>query len=746
VHLKRFQCGPAVLALVVLLAVGCLRLANPDILERLERSTYDLRVREAQKYPDPIATNLAFVRMDDASIAAIRHGLLGKPGYGLYWPRQVYGRVVEELSAQGAKCVAFDVLFADLRPDHPLVQLADGGFMESDDFFAVQMRKAGNVISAFTPEITPPDLFGTNSLLLGDISAPRDSDGVLRQLKSFNIKWHPVFRSAARQLGVDLQHARIEPDRIVLPVPGGTPLTVNLDRQGNFDLVPFVGDKIPAPFQRFEKPFSLVWDLGVVLAARELGLDLEHAEVDLTGGKIVLVGPHGITRTLPVDANGCFYINWQLAADDPRLMQASITNVLIQDKLRLNGRTNGLRDDFRNRLVVIGSTAQGNDLSDRGATPLANDTMLVSKHWNVANSIITGKFIHRTSRSMDLGLLAVLGGLTTLLTWGLRALAATFSVVLLLAGYAALAFAVFINYHWWLPMIYPLAGAVIFQHVALVTHRVVFEEQEKRRVRSVFSKVVSPNVVNELLRADVTALNGARRELTVFFADVRGFTALTDQAQEQIAEFIRHSDVDEATAEKYFEESAREMLETVNLYLAAVADVIKQHGGTLDKYIGDCVMAFWNAPTPNERHALAAVQAAVDAQRAILALNEQRQERNSAREIDNRARVMAGLPPRPLHVSLQLGTGINTGLVTVGLMGSDQHILNYTVFGREVNLASRLESHSGSGRIIISDTTYNHLLRDKPELAATCVELFPVKPKGFLNPVRIYEVPWQFVK
>ncbi len=76
-------------------------------------------------------------------------------------------------------------------------------------------------------------------------------------------------------------------------------------------------------------------------------------------------------------------------------------------------------------------------------------------------------------------------------------------------------------------------------------------------------------------------------------------------------------------------------------------------------------------------------------------------------------------------------------------MGSDQHILNYTIFGREVNLASRLEGESGSGRIIISDTTYNHLLRHHPELAATCKELPPVKPKGFLNPVRIYKVPWQ---
>jgi adenylate cyclase len=95
-----------------------------------------------------------------------------------------------------------------------------------------------------------------------------------------------------------------------------------------------------------------------------------------------------------------------------------------------------------------------------------------------------------------------------------------------------------------------------------------------------------------------------------------------------------------------------------------------------------------------------------------------------------------------LPVALQLGTGINTGLVTAGLMGSDRHIFNYTVFGREVNLASRLEGVSGSGRIIISDTTYNHLLRHAPALAATCKELAPEKVKGFRNAVRIYEVPW----
>ena len=92
--------------------------------------------------------------------------------------------------------------------------------------------------------------------------------------------------------------------------------------------------------------------------------------------------------------------------------------------------------------------------------------------------------------------------------------------------------------------------------------------------------------------------------------------------------------------------------------------------------------------------------------------------------------------------ALQLGTGINTGLATVGLMGSDAHIVNYTVFGREVNLASRLESISGSGRIIISNTTYDRLLREDPALAARCIEMPPVIVRGIRDAVRIYEVQW----
>jgi class 3 adenylate cyclase/CHASE2 domain-containing sensor protein len=742
VNFKRLKRTPLILALGVLALVCVGWRLHLDFPERLERLTYDLRVRAAQKFPAPAATNLAFVAMEDSSIAALRHGLLGRP-YGLYWPRHVYGRVVEELAAQGVQAVAFDVLFGELRPDHAPVQMADGTLMESDQFFALQMRRAGNVISAFTAEVNPPDLFVTNSLALGDISTTKDADGVLRQIKSFSLKWHPAFKSASRQLGADLERAQILPDKIILPLATGTNLTVALDRDGNFDLADFVGDEIPAGWKRFDKPLTRVWDLGIVMAARELNLDLAKAEVDLPGGKITLRGANGIERVIPVDADGFFLINWQLTVDNPAIVRQPIEEVLQQDKLRLRGETNGLKNLFAGKLVVLGSAAQGNDLSDHGATPLENDTLLVSKHWNVANSVITNQFIRRASPSVSLALIIFLGLATALLTWQLRAFVASVATVLLVVGYVAFAFYAFIKFRLWLPLVFPVAGAILVEHVCLVTYRVVFEEREQRRVKSVFSKIVAPEVVNELLGAEKLSLGGARREVSVFFADVRGFTTLTDQMREKVAEFVRANKLDSVAAEKCFDESARETLETVNLYLAAVADAVKKHGGTLDKYIGDCVMAFWNAPIDDEKHALNCVRAAIDAQRAINELNRQRLAQNTARELENRARVSAGLPPKPMLVALQLGTGINTGMVTVGLMGSNQHILNYTVFGREVNLASRLEGVSGSGRIIISDTTYYQLLRHSPGLAATCTELFPVQVKGIKNAVRIYEVAWK---
>jgi adenylate cyclase len=374
---------------------------------------------------------------------------------------------------------------------------------------------------------------------------------------------------------------------------------------------------------------------------------------------------------------------------------------------------------------------------------LSKETYLFSKHWNVANSVIQNRFIRRTSSVVEVFILLALGLFSAALTTQLRPPWSSFGVAAAGVSYVVFAAWLYAQSCWWLPLAVPLVGALALTHGVVLAYQAFFEQREKRRVKSVFSKIVSPNVVQELLQAEKLSLGGARREITVFFADVRGFTELTDTRQEATANYVRERGLTGDAAEACFAEQARETLATVNRYLAVVADQVKKHDGTLDKYIGDCVMAFWGAPTEAPRHAVACVRAAIDAQRAVAELNERRAEENKRIETENAQRAATNQPPLPLHALLFLGSGINTGIVTVGLMGSDQHILNYTVFGREVNLASRLEGVSGRGRVIISETTYRHLRRDDPALAETCMPLPPVTVKGIRAAVNIYEVPWR---
>jgi class 3 adenylate cyclase len=749
VKLKPIKRIPALIAGSVILLVGLTQWCRFDLFEGLERMTYDMRTRQALKFAPTVAANLGFVFIDDASIAFVRTNQSLGYRYGLYWPRQVYGRLVEELAAQGARAVALDIIFGELRPDPP-VKMADGRFLESDEFFALQMRRAGNVILALPKDLTPPPLFLTNALALGDISTHKDYfDGKLRRAQAFRVcrKWHFAFRQVAAdpEFGVDLDQARVESGQVVLPRRGADDVKVPLDREGNFDLAAFGGENLPPGVARKAKPFTeeRLWHMGIVLAAQELKLDLAKAQVDLEHGRITLRGAGGVERIIPVDADAFFYIDWCLPPNNPALTQEAIQGLLRQDRLRLDGRTNELETLWNGKLVVVGSSATGNDLTDRGATPLKPDTLLVSQHWNVANSILTGRFIHRPPLAIELGLIALLGIVAALLTWKLRVLVASGLVALLVVAYVVFGFVLYVQTRCWLPLVLPVGGALLMTHVCLVTWRVVFEQTERRRVKSIFSKIVSPKIVNELLAAETLSLGGARREITVFFADVRGFTELTDSSQERVAEFVRSRNLTGEAAEACFDAQAKETLDTVNLYLGVVADTVIKQDGTLDKFIGDCVMAFWGAPTPNPNHALACVRAAIEAQRAVYELNQQRSNENEKRELENLARVSAGQPPKPLLPILLLGTGINTGLATVGLMGSAAEMQNYTVFGREVNLASRLESASGRGRIFVGQSTYEHLRRDDPALAATCVELPSRELKGFRSAVKAYEVPWR---
>jgi class 3 adenylate cyclase len=582
----------------------------------------------------------------------------------------------------------------------------------------------------------------------------RDADGVLRRVQVYHDLrlWHPAILDEARINNWDLTRAVVQSNRIIFPQNTSVPVSLAVNPEGYFDpndvarlKMPGENAGTPQGVVRLAKAFEDVrlWHLGLALAAQELGLDLEHAEVDLPGGKIVLCGHNGLKRILPVDSRGRMLISWNVRDNAAALTTDAFETIVARDIQRQWG--SNVMDRFAGKLVVIGSTATGNDLADRGATPLEKDTFLTSNHWNVAHSILTGHFIHTCSTWLAWCFIGAMGAAAWGLTARLRVFYAALAVGAVALLYTGMAVLLFVHYQYWLPLVIPV-GAGLLTYFSMISYQAVFEQTERRRIRHIFSKIVSPNVVQELLKADDLSLVGSRREVTVLFTDVRGFTAMTDLMQSQIDAYTRRHHLAPEAAKVYSDAQSQEVVQTVNRYLGLIADMIKKYDGTFDKYIGDCVMAFWGAPTPHERHAVDAVRTAIESQRAIYAFNQERALENKRRASENLARLSRGEEPLPMLNLLTLGAGINTGVVTVGLMGSDTHIVNYTVFGREVNLAARLESISGRGHILVGETTYLQLVRDDPDLAATCIPWEPTRLKGFLTPVKIYEVPWQIAK
>jgi adenylate cyclase len=215
------------------------------------------------------------------------------------------------------------------------------------------------------------------------------------------------------------------------------------------------------------------------------------------------------------------------------------------------------------------------------------------------------------------------------------------------------------------------------------------EEKDKKRIKNMFGKYVSPTVVEQMM-TNPPELGGVDQELTVFFSDIRGFTTLSESMSPQA--LVNH----------------------LNEYLTAMTDIILEYLGTLDKYVGDEVMCFWGAPLPQPEHALLACKCAIRQLRALEELNKS----------------------WPAEKRIAIGIGINSGIMTVGNMGSPGR-LNYTLMGDMVNLGARLEGTNKQylTNCIISEYTYSHV-KDK----VIARELDNIRVKGKNKPVLIYEL------
>jgi len=350
---------------------------------------------------------------------------------------------------------------------------------------------------------------------------------------------------------------------------------------------------------------------------------------------------------------------------------------------------------LRDRLVLVGSSAQG--FNDLHPTPLGLALPGIEVHANILAGILDGQFLTRPGWALgaELGALLLL---VLLVGWAgqrLGPLGLAAFVVALGAAALALGTGLFLTQHWLLDISYALL-LLLSLGMLWGTANAVQSFQERRRIRTAFQHYLSPELVEQLSRsASPPRLGGESRQLTILFCDIRDFTSLSETL------------------------SAEHLGRLMNCYLSAMSSVVLAQRGTIDKYIGDCIMAFWNAPLADPEHALHACQAALAMRAELPAINQ-------------RLRDDGLLAPEQ---TLRIGIGIHTATVSVGNFGSQQRF-DYTVLGDGVNLASRLEGQCKTqGRDILVSRAVHELAPQLPMTALGAVQL-----RGKQEAVEIYSL------
>ncbi len=345
---------------------------------------------------------------------------------------------------------------------------------------------------------------------------------------------------------------------------------------------------------------------------------------------------------------------------------------------------------FQGKLVLIGATATG--IGDLRATPFGGTNFPgVEIHANVIDNIVNDRFLKRGAKQAVIDVLLILAFGIPLGIWmALVSPRWMWFGTFLFVPLVAVDYWAFLN-GWWLNFAVP--AVTLGSNVLLVSlYRSLFEEKEKRRVRSAFGQYLSPEVIRRLL-VNPRLVEPKKTEITVMFSDIRGFTTISEKLD------------------------AQELALFLNQYLSDMTSLVFEHYGTLDKYIGDAVMAFWGAPFEEPGHAAKAC--------------------NTALKMMDRVRELQKKWEAEGKPHLDIGIGLNTGMASVGNMGSALRY-GYTALGDAVNLSSRLEglNKDYGTHIIVNESTYAAVKNDGFILR----ELDLIRVKGKLQPVTICEL------
>ena len=634
---------------LILLGVLALQYTFPTKIESFRAKVFDVfQMIKPRVYQE---TPVRIIDIDDESLEKIGQWP---------WPRTILAKLVSRLASGGATVIAFDGVFPEpdrTSPQNMLTLWAEGA---SNDLLRAQLEMIPDHDTVFAEAIAKAPVV----LAFGLTNEPH---GKLPELKTGFLEhgagkdravshiW-PVFKGAVVNLPILEKAARgngcfnmgVEWDQIVRRVPA---------------LFRMNGTLYPA---------LILEALRVFQGASAYKITLAGATGETSfGEKTGLVGIKAGLLEVPTDASGRIWL-YDTGYKRERFIPAW---KVLSD--------NNLLKEMKEKVLFIGTSAMA--MKDLRATPLNPRASGVEIHAQIVEQMFLGDFLERPdwAAGLEFTYLTVLGILLILILPRAGAIRCAVIAFLAIASAFGICWYAFVRWHFLIDPVFP-SFAVFWIYLASSFLNFLGTERERGQIRGAFGRYLSPALVEKLAKnPGQLKLGGEMRPMTFLFMDIRNFTGIAEKL------------------------TPEELTQFMNSFLTPMTDIILRHGGTIDKYMGDCIMAFWNAPFEDPDHAPHACRASLEMQAFL--------------------RTMPGFE------KVRVGIGINTGKACVGNMGSEQRF-DYTALGDEVNLASRIEGLSKNYGI--TAVMGQNTLAAAKGIAALEIDL--IRVKGKTKPVKIF--------
>ncbi|MBT8374989.1 MAG: CHASE2 domain-containing protein [Deltaproteobacteria bacterium] len=636
-------------------------------LDLMELKTIDARFESRKK----IETR------SDVVLAVIDEKSIAKEGKWM-WPRSKMADLVTRLSHAGAKVIAFDIGF--LEPDDKrIVEVINNIQSTLHNLNSEEIQFLHHLKNTTDNDKALADSIKNSSakIVLGyffqnDIKALEHTDS-----KDIQIHQKNILNSRYQFERYSSQEAKnIELLEQVIPQSNIKEISDAASLSGYFNFFPDEDGAVRWLHTVLKFKETLYAPLSLVTVSAFLDSPLS-INIDEYGVQNIQVG----NLSIPTDEEGRVLINYR--GEEKSFPHISVTDILRGDVPQ---------NKLKNKIVIIGATAIG--IYDLRVTPFGSVFPGIEIHANIVDSILAEDFLHKPKWSAIFDVLAILlaGIFLGIVLPRVEVIPGVLAGILVFMGYILFCQFLFTTYGIVLNLVYPLSVTLLI-YVSITAFRYFMETKKKRFIKNAFSTYLAPTVVNQLLESPGNLeLGGEERDITAFFSDVQGFTSISEAL------------------------TPNEIVELLNEFLTEMTDIIFKHEGTVDKFEGDAIIAFFGAPNILKNHAERACIACIRMQKRLSQLREKWQGNDKPQ--------------------LKMRIGLCTGSAVVGNMGSKNR-MDYTMMGDTVNTAARLEGVNKIYGIytLISETTF---IAAGSSIATREIDTIYVVGKN--EPVTIYQI------